>query len=87
MNEAEFTKACKAEGYTVMKMDHPVGIENDMHTHDFSAKLMILTGEFTVAFEDGDAVCGPGDRCDVPAGTMHAERSGPEGATILLGKK
>tara|TARA_B100001123_G_C14449757_1_gene686075 strand:- start:17 stop:133 length:117 start_codon:yes stop_codon:yes gene_type:complete len=38
MNEAEFTKACKAEGYTVMKMDHPVGIENDMHTHDFSAK-------------------------------------------------
>ena len=48
---------------------------------------MVLKGEFTVVFKDVEAVCGPGDTCEVPAGTQHAERTGSDGATILIGKK
>ena len=87
MNETEFTRSCEVDGFKGKRMDRSAGMSNEMHTHIFSAKLMVLKGEFTVVFKDVEAVCGPGDTCEVPAGTEHAERPGSDGATILIGKK
>ena len=61
---------------------------NELHAHDFSARLYVLGGEFILHREDG----GPqsltaGQYCDVPAGVVHAEAAGPAGARVLAGLK
>ena len=43
---------------------------------------MVADGEFILGYEGGDATFHAGDSCEVAAGTMHAEKSGPAGATV-----
>lgn len=88
MDEAQFRQQCRDQGFgepeTCEIEPRP---DNDMHSHDFSDRLMVMRGEFVVETADGIQARGPGDICSVPAGTMHAERVGSEGATILLARK
>ena len=57
-------------------------------THfEFSAFLFVKEGEFTVVRETGEKTHGPGDTCKVDAGTLHSERIGADGASVLVGRK
>lgn len=56
----------------------------DMHTHDFSAMLLVTEGEFRLVLEDGTHTFAPGDWCELEAGTLHTEKTGPDGAKTLL---
>ena len=88
MNETEFSQQLEAEGYglgTVVSKEPNHSV--DMHTHDFSAYLMVQSGIFTLVTESGSTNYPPGDTCKVDAGSLHAEQTGPEGATFLIGKK
>lgn len=87
MKESEFRQACEQEGYVVEPLECDAGFDNDMHTHDFSAYAMVVRGAFTVALADSETTFGPGDTCKVPAGTLHSERAGPDGASLLIGRK
>lgn len=51
MNETEFTRSCEVDGFKVKRIDRSAGMSNEMHTHIFSAKLMVLKGEFTVVLK------------------------------------
>ena len=55
--------------------------------HEFSAIAMVTEGVFTMKYEDGEVAYKAGDWCEVPAGTMHTEQTGAEGAKLLFGKK
>ena len=37
--------------------------------------------------ENGEKTHGPGDTCKVDAGTLHAEKIGADGASVLVGRK
>ena len=88
MNEMEFRQRAAELGYGEPQVkEHPPNATAELHVHDFSAFAMVADGEFTLGFEDGDTTYRPGDSCEVAAGTRHAEKSGPAGATVWFAKK
>ena len=88
LTEAEFRDGLRRDGF-----DDEIRITNyepctapgEMHTHDFSARLFVLTGEFIVHYDHGAQTIAAGQCCEVPAGTRHAEASGTPGARVLAG--
>jgi quercetin dioxygenase-like cupin family protein len=88
MNEDEFRQQLQERGYgdAQIKEFDPT-FDKEMHTHEFSAMALVVSGEFILALESGPTSYGPGDWCELEAGTVHAERTGPSGATILLALK
>lgn len=88
MNHQQFEQRAKSLGY-----DSPAehffepGKEIDMHTHDFSAMLLVTEGEFRLVLEDGVHTYGPGESCELTMGTLHTEKTGPDGAHTLLARR
>ncbi len=88
MNEAQFKQTLQEQGYGVAEtIQCEANMAKDMHVHDFSASVMVISGEFTLVTEDGSVTHRPGDTCKLTAGTLHAEQTGADGATLLVGKK
>ncbi len=88
MNEAQFKQKLQEKGYgEAQALEYEPNYGGDMHTHDFAAFVFVVSGEFTLATEDGSTTHGPGEVCELAAGTRHAEQAGAAGATLLVGKK
>lgn len=88
MNETEFRQRATELGYGEPQVkEYLPNATSDLHTHDFSAFAMVAAGEFILAYDDGDATFHAGDSCEVAAGTRHAEKSGPAGATVWFAIK
>ena len=88
MTEEEFRQDLRAEGY-----GNPKSIavapdwQKDMHTHEESVRVWIESGEFTLILESGATSYGPGEWCEIPAGTLHTEKMSPGGVSALLAVK
>lgn len=67
--------------------EYEPNLMGELHSHEFSAMLLVLRGSFSLALEKDLVNLEPGDIYEVPAGTLHDERAGPDGAAILLAKK
>lgn len=89
MDEATFRAKAESEGYGDFAIrDWEPGLTNDMHTHDFSASILVLEGELTVTCEDGSTkTCRAGDTNSLAAGIPHTELVGPEGVKFISGRK
>lgn len=88
MNEARFRRQLQEQGYgEARSVEFEPNLVNDMHTHDFSAFVLVVSGEFTLVTEDGSATHQPGATCTLAAGTLHREQTSESGATILIGTK
>ncbi len=88
MNPTQFKQELQEQGYRAAQtVEFEPNMANDMHSHDFSAFVLVVSGEFTLATEDGSVTHLPGEVCKLSAGTRHSERTGASGATILIGKK
>ena len=57
------------------------------HTHPMETAHIILEGEMTLTMDGQSTTYRAGERCDVPAGTIHAARMGPAGCRYLIGEK
>jgi len=49
--------------------------------------LLILGGAITLVRDGLSHTYREGDSCEVPAGTMHEERCGPDGVRYLAGRR
>lgn len=88
LTEAQFRDKAKEHGYgEARNVEFEPNRTGEQHTHDFSAMVMVTSGQLTMGYETGPVTYGPGDWCEVVAGTLHAEHSGPEGATALAARK
>jgi len=88
MNEAQFRKELRERGYgEAQLMDIKPGPAMDMHAHDQSILTYVVSGEWTLILESETTTFGPGDLCENKVGTMHTERIGPDGVSVLLAKK
>ncbi len=88
MNEDQFKKQLQERGYSDAQIkEYGPNLDKEMHTHDLSAMALVMSGEFTLALESKSTTYGPGEWCELPAGTVHTERTGPNGATVLLAYK
>ncbi len=53
------------------------------HSHPYHKVLFCIEGSITFHTSDGDILLTPGDRIDLPPGTVHAATVGPAGVTCM----
>tara|TARA_R110002111_G_scaffold120201_1_gene183275 strand:+ start:102 stop:368 length:267 start_codon:yes stop_codon:yes gene_type:complete len=88
MNQNQFHDYLASNAYGPAKsVNYQPNTSNEMHTHEFSACLLIVEGALTLTTETGSVTHRPGDTCEVSAGTLHSEKTGVEGVTFLAGRK
>ena len=87
MNQTEFVADLKREGYDVFYGGLRAGQVNPDHTHDFSARIMVIGGEISIARDGKMETFGVGDSCAVTAGQLHAEHAGAQGVAYIAGRR
>lgn len=88
MNKDAFVEQLNRDGFdSIREIDVEANQNREMHTHDTTNRLMVLSGQWALVTEDGVTDYPPGEVCELAAGVLHTERSGPEGARLLLGQK
>lgn len=88
MDEEQFRQRARELGYGELQTKEYVpNKDGPLHTHEFSVMLLVLGGQFSLAFEDATIDYRPGEVCELPANVMHTERAGPAGAKVLLAKR
>lgn len=88
MNRAEFEASLDAEGYKeVVDRRMEAGSLNPEHAHDFEARLLVLEGEMTIDCEGEERTYRAGETFSMKLGCPHSEKSGPEGARYLAGRR
>jgi len=84
----EFEAALKIDHYSeVLPITRAAGYAMNAHSHTFDARALITAGEFTLVVGGVPRTYGVGDIFQLPAGTLHEERSGPDGASYLAGRR
>ena len=88
MDDKKLTEQLRAEGFghTFVWQDGADAFYPD-HAHASETVHIILSGEMTLTMDGRTATYRAGDRCDVPAGTVHSARMGPQGCRYLIGEK
>ena len=88
MNEKELEKKLREEGFSnvFVWQDRPNAFYPD-HTHSTITAHVVLEGEITVTSEGNTRAYKAGDRFDVPAGTVHSAKIGPERCRYITGEK
>ena len=90
LTEAEFRAALRSDGFDdeIRITNYEAGVEAAaLHCHDFSARIYVLDGAFTILYENGPHTYTAGQHCQLDAGTMHAETTGASCAKVLAGLK
>jgi quercetin dioxygenase-like cupin family protein len=88
MTENELISQLRREGFshTYVWEDGPDTRLGD-HTHAVETAHIILRGELTLSMNGTSHTYRTGDRCDVPANTVHAAVMGPHGCRYLIGER
>ena len=87
MTRAEFEAELRREGYEIREGGIDPNVHREPHSHDFDARLLVLEGSLSMAFVNDRVTYKPGDFCNVPAGTVHAEHTEADGVRYLFGKR
>jgi quercetin dioxygenase-like cupin family protein len=87
MNQSEFEADLRRQGYQVFYGGLQAGVVNPDHTHDWDARVMVISGEITLTRGGKAEMFGVGDSCTVAAGEVHAERVGPQGVAYIAGRR
>lgn len=88
MTDEDFITRCQADGYAdIERKQNPANFTSQMHTHAFDARVFVAAGLMTLGRNGAAETFHPGDHCDVPAGQVHAEGWGPEGASVIVGRR
>lgn len=88
MDEKALASQLVKEGFsrTYVWQDEP-GAQYPEHIHRTETAHIILNGEMTLTMEGKSRTYRAGERCDVPAGAVHAAEMGPGGCRYLIGEK
>jgi quercetin dioxygenase-like cupin family protein len=88
MNQHDFEAQLKADGYQEIELQTLAPRPGKgKHRHLFAIRGLILSGEFLVTQNGDPKTYGPGQIFAVDDGELHDESVGPEGASILVGRK
>ena len=88
MDEKNFMKQLQSEGFShcYVWQDGPNATYPN-HTHREETAHIILDGELTLTMDGETRTYRRGERCEVPAGAVHAAKMGPFGCRYLIGEK
>jgi quercetin dioxygenase-like cupin family protein len=84
---AEAPAVFAEEGLDPHRWSNGPGYFYEEHSHPYHKVLVCELGSITFHTPDGDAVLGPGNRLDLPAGTPHSATVGHHGVVCWEAKK
>ena len=87
IDRAAFEAELKRDGYDVMTNNTPGVKVNPEHSHPFDVRAMVIQGALTLTREGKAVTYKAGEVFAMPRGCLHYESYGPEGASVLLGRK
>ena len=88
MTTAAFEERLKSDGYVEIETKRlDPRPANGEHGHHFDVRGLVLEGAFIVTLEGVARTYGPGDVFEVAAGQLHFEEVGPDGTTVMVGRK
>ncbi len=70
----------------VLERRYGAGTVLEPHTHGFAARALVVQGEMWLTVGEQTRHLHPGDRFELEANVLHAERYGPEGAVYWVGR-
>ena len=88
MEQTAFENELREQGYAEIddRRMAPDAV-NPEHAHQFDARLLDLEGSMTITAEGTERTYRAGDTFTVAAACRHSERSGPEGARYIAGRR
>ena len=81
-----FESDLRREGFEVVHGGQKPCFSEELHAHDFDARIMVLSGETTIIRDNKAETFGAGDHCEIAAGCQHTTQVGPEGVAYIFGK-
>jgi quercetin dioxygenase-like cupin family protein len=81
-----FESDLRREGFEVVHGGQKPCFTEELHAHDFDARIMVLSGEITVTRDNKADTFRAGDHCEIPAGCQHTTSVGREGVALMVGK-
>ncbi len=88
MDETFFRAGLATDGFTeVLVREWAPDQVVAEHDHPFDARLLVLSGGFTLTRPDGPQWLGEGASCELARGTSHTEHYGPAGCSVLVGRR
>lgn len=88
MERTVFETQLREQGYAeIVDRRMEANALNPEHAHEFDARLLVLEGAMTIIAEGSERTYRGGDTFAMRAGCRHTERSGPEGARYLAGRR
>lgn len=88
MDIQEFTRTMTAAGFDqVLERVWQPGTRVPDHSHPFHARALMVAGELWLTVDGQTRHLRAGDTFDLPPGSPHAERYGPEGATFWVARR
>ena len=87
MDQAAFETMLRRDGYEMVARSMAPGAVSPEHAHAFDARVLVTAGTFTLTIGGARRTYDPGEWCDVPAGTRHAEECGPDGVSLIIGRR
>ena len=86
LTAAAFESDLRREGFEVVHGGQKPCFAEELHAHDFDARIMVLSGEITVTRDNKADLFRAGDCCAIPAGCLHTTQVGMEGVAYIVGK-
>lgn len=84
----EFESELRGRGFaTVLTREWAPHTVVESHSHPFDASALIVSGDLWLTLGDSTEHLSRGDTFEIPAGTAHIERYGPEGAVYWVGRR
>ena len=80
-------RSFEAEGWEVHPWRDPSERRYGDHTHEHDESLWVIRGRIVVHVAGEEYALDPGDRLDLPKGTVRSARTGPDGAFYLIGRR
>ncbi|TMV04218.1 cupin [Ruegeria sediminis] len=87
MDETEFAKTLRAQGYDVLTRDVEPELALDEHDHAWDVKGLVLSGAFNITAEGRSRTYETGQSFELAAGVPHTVSAGSQGARLLLGRR
>ncbi|NKE47389.1 cupin domain-containing protein [Roseomonas frigidaquae] len=88
MDRTAFEAALPRAGFTEsVGQDLPAGDTTPEHSHNFDARLLILSGSLILESGGTRRSYGPGEVFEVPRDTPHAEIAGATGVSYIAGRR
>jgi mannose-6-phosphate isomerase-like protein (cupin superfamily) len=81
-----FESDLRREGFEVVHGGQKGDFAEELHTHDFDTRIMVLSGEITLTRDNKAETFRAGEHCELAAGCQHTTKVGPEGVAYIVGK-